>query len=89
METKPNVLFLCTGNSCRSQMAEGFLRTYGDGKFNVYSAGTDPAASVNPLAVEVMAEKGIDISQQEPKSVSQFLGPLPVRHLVIVCDGAN
>jgi arsenate reductase len=89
METKPNVLVLCTGNSCRSQMAEGFLRKYGDGKFNVYSAGTDPAASVNPLAVDVMAEKGIDISHHEPKNVSQFLGRLPVRHLVIVCNAAN
>jgi arsenate reductase len=70
-------------------MAEGFLRKYGDGKFNVFSAGTDPAASVNLLAVDVMAEKGIDISHHEPKNVSQFLGCLPVRHLVIVCNGAN
>lgn len=89
MESKPNVLFLCTGNSCRSQMAEGFLRKYGDDKFNAYSAGTDPASRVNPLAVEVMAETGIDISRNKPKNVRQFFGRLPVRHLVIVCDGAN
>ena len=89
MDTKPNVLFLCTGNSCRSQMAEGFLREYGSDKFNAYSAGTEPAERVHPLAVQVMAEKGIDISNQEPKNVGQYLGRLAVRHLIIVCSGAN
>jgi len=89
MENKPSVLFLCTGNSCRSQMAEGFLREFGGDRCAAYSAGTDPADRVHPLAVEVMSEKGIDISQGEPKNVSQYLGRLPVRHLVIVCDGAN
>ena len=83
------VLFLCTGNSCRSQMAEGFLREYGSDKFNAYSAGTEPAERVHPLAVQVMAEKGIDIGNQEPKNVGQYLGRLPVRHLIIVCSGAN
>jgi arsenate reductase (thioredoxin) len=89
MENKPSVLFLCTGNSCRSQMAEGFLREFDGDRFAAYSAGTDPVERVHPLAVEVMSEKGIDISQNEPKNVSQYLGRLPVRHLVIVCDGAN
>jgi arsenate reductase len=89
METKPNVLLLCTGNSCRSQMAEGFLREYGGDRFSAMSAGTAPAERVHPMAVEVMAEKGIDISKQSPKDVGQFLGRLPVRHLVVVCDGAN
>jgi arsenate reductase len=89
MESKPNLLFLCTGNSCRSQMAEGFLRQFGGSRFNVHSAGTDPAERIHPQAVQVMAEKGIDISRQKPKNVSQYLGRLPVRHLVIVCDGAN
>ena len=89
MDSKPNVLFLCTGNSCRSQMAEGFLRQHGGDLFNVYSAGTSPADRVHPLAVEVMAEKYIDISEQRPKNVKEFLGRLPVRHLVIVCEGAN
>jgi arsenate reductase len=89
METKPNALFLCTGNSCRSQMAEGFLREHGSDKFNAYSAGTEPAERVHPLAIQVMAEKGIDVSHQEPKNVGQYLGRLPVRHLVIVCSGAN
>jgi arsenate reductase (thioredoxin) len=89
MDHKPNVLFLCTGNSCRSQMAEGFLRQHGGDMFNVHSAGTDPAERVHPIAVEVMAEKGIDIGEQRPKSVGEFLGKLPVRHLIIVCEGAN
>jgi len=89
MENNPSVLFLCTGNSCRSQMAEGFLREFGGDRFTAYSAGTDPAERVHPLAVQVMSEKGIAISEGEPKNVSQFLGRLPVRHLIIVCDGAN
>jgi arsenate reductase len=70
-------------------MAEGFLRELGGTRFNSLSAGTEPTDRVNPLAIEVMAEKGIDISQQEPKNVSDYLGRLAVRHLVIVCDGAN
>jgi arsenate reductase len=70
-------------------MAEGFLRQYGSDTFDAYSAGTEPAERVHPLAVAVMAEKGIDISHQEPKSVGKYLGRLPVRHLIIVCDGAN
>jgi arsenate reductase len=89
MEAKPNALFLRTGNSCRSQMAEGFLREYGSDKFNAYSAGTEPAERVHPLAIQVMAEKGIDVSHQEPKNVGQYLGRLRVRHLIIVCSGAN
>lgn len=86
---KPNVLFLCTGNSCRSQMAEGLLRKHGGDRFEVHSAGTDPAAEVHPLAVEVMRELGVDISAQRPKGVGDLLGRLAVRHLIIVCDGAN
>jgi arsenate reductase len=70
-------------------MAEGFLREHGSDKFNAYSAGTDPAERVHPLAVQAMAEKGIDISNQEPKNVGQHLGRLAVRHLIIVCSGAN
>ena len=89
MENKPCVLFLCTGNSCRSQMAEGFVREFAGDQFNARSAGTIPAERVHPLAVQVMAERDIDISKQEPKNVGQYLGRLPVRHLVVVCDGAN
>lgn len=60
---KKRVLFLCTGNSCRSQMAEGFGGVYGGDKWEVFSAGTDPQG-IHPLAIEVMREKGIDISHQ-------------------------
>jgi arsenate reductase len=70
-------------------MAEAFLREYGSDKFYAYSAGTEPAERVHPRAVQVMAEKGIDIGIQEPKNVAQFLGRLAVRHLIIVCSGAN
>ena len=59
---KPRLIILCTGNSCRSQMAEGFLRELADDLFEAQSAGMNPAAKVHPLAVKVMAEIGIDIS---------------------------
>jgi len=87
--TKPNVLVLCTGNSCRSQMAEGFLRQLAGDRFQVFSAGTEPKDEVHPLAVKVMTEAGIDIARQHPRNVKEFLGRLPVRYLIIVCDGAN
>ena len=67
------VLVLCTGNSARSQMAEGFLRAMDRG-LEVYSAGTEPAERVNPYAVDVMREVGIDLGASRPKSVEQFLG---------------
>jgi len=89
MEARPNVLILCTGNSCRSQMAAGFLRQLAGNRFDVFSAGTEPAERVHPLAVEVMAEKGIDISDKEPTDVGEYLGRLAVRYLIIVCQGAN
>jgi arsenate reductase len=86
---KRNVLVLCTGNSCRSQMAEGLLRHLAGDRLTVYSAGTRPAEQVHPLAVEVMAEAGVDISNQQPKHVQQYLGRLHAADLIIVCDGAN
>lgn len=89
MLNKSMVLILCTGNSCRSQMAEGFLRLYQGDLFEVQSAGTDPKPEVHPLAVRVMNEIGIDISEQRPKSLTKFLGKAPVRHLLIVCDKAH
>ena len=70
---KMKVLFLCTGNSCRSQMSEGMLRFFANDQFEVYSAGTEPTPKVNPLAVRVMKELGIDISGQYPKHVREFL----------------
>jgi len=87
MATKPKVLFLCTGNSSRSQMAEAFLRHYAGDAFEVFSAGTDPAG-LNPGAVKAMAEVGIDISQHRSKGVKEFLGK-GFAFLITVCDQAN
>jgi arsenate reductase len=89
MNDNPNILVLCTGNSCRSQIAEGYLRHYAGDRFNVFSAGTEPKNEVHPLAVKVMAEDGLDISQQFPKHLKTYLGQIPVRYLAIVCGGAN
>ena len=89
MAAKPIVLVLCTGNSARSQMAEAFLRKYQGDTYDVHSAGTEPKDRVHPLAVRAMKESGVDISAARPKSTSEFLGRLPVRHLLIVCDNAN
>ena len=83
---KKRVLFLCTGNSCRSQMAEGFLRASGD-EYEAHSAGTKPTA-VNPLAVEVMREVGIDISGCRSKNVTSYLGQ-HFRVVITVCDNAK
>ena len=85
---KPAILVLCTGNSARSQMAEALLRREVGDRFDVLSAGTEPAARVNPLAVEVMAEQGYDLSGQHPKHLREYLGVAPVRTVIIVCDGA-
>lgn len=84
---KKSVLFLCTGNSCRSQMAEGFLRHLGGASFDAHSAGTRPCA-LNPMAVEVMQEIGIDISGQRSKNVSGYAG-FRFSHVVTVCGGAR
>ena len=85
---KPAVLFLCTGNSARSQMAEGLLRKAAGDRFDVYSAGTAPKG-IHPLTIRVMNEIGIDVSGQRSKHLDEYLGKLPVRYLVIVCDNAN
>ncbi len=84
---KKRVLVLCTGNSCRSQMAEGFLKSFG-GDIEVHSAGTDPAGSVHPYAIAVMKEAGIDISGAKPKSVTTFLGE-SFDYVITVCDHAR
>src|SRR5437763_386385 len=87
MNSKKQVLILCTGNSARSQMAEGFLRhDEGDG-FEVASAGVNPT-EVRPEAIEVMSEVGIDISGQRSKSVEDFTGQ-EFDYLITVCDNAN
>jgi arsenate reductase len=86
---KPLILVLCTGNSARSQMAEGFLRKYHGDRFEVASAGTDPKPSVHPLAVRAMDEAGVDISAQQPKDFKRFRTNPKVAHVLIVCDHAN
>ena len=79
------VLVLCTGNSCRSQMAHGFLQSF-DPRLDVYSAGTKPADKVNSKAVEVMKEVGIDISEHIPNSVEEYLGE-HWDYVITVCGG--
>ncbi|MFH0895587.1 MAG: arsenate reductase ArsC [Bacteroidota bacterium] len=81
------VLIICTGNSCRSQMAEGFLKSF-DKNLEVYSAGTRPEKQSNPNAVRVMKEAGIDISMQYPKHVDQFINDA-FDYVITVCDGAK
>lgn len=81
------ILILCTGNSCRSQMAEGFLKSFGS-NLEVYSAGTKPEKAVNPKAIQVMKEKGIDLSRNYPKSVDQFIEQ-PFDYVITVCDSAK
>lgn len=84
---KMKILVLCTGNSCRSQMAEGFLKQF-DPNFEVYSAGTEPAEEVHPKAIQVMREIGIDISNNKPKLADQFLKE-EFNFVITVCDHAN
>ncbi len=84
---KLKVLILCTGNSCRSQMAHGFLQSF-DKKIEVHSAGTEPAKLVNSIAVKVMKEIGIDISHHTPKMVYQYLND-HWDYVITVCNNAN
>lgn len=82
------VMFLCTGNSCRSQMAEGFSRVIGKDVIEPYSAGLVPASVVNPRAVQAMKESGIDISHQRPKEIEpELLNKMDV--VVTLCDNAG
>ncbi|HMD98754.1 MAG TPA: arsenate reductase ArsC [Terriglobia bacterium] len=81
---KTKVLFVCTENSARSQMAEGFLRHHGGDDFEAFSGGAEPTR-LNPLAVEVMKEVGIDISGHHAKDVAEFLGQ-NFQYLIRVCD---
>ncbi len=85
MDTK--ILILCTGNSCRSQMAEGFLKFF-DSELDVYSAGTNPSKQVHPKAIQVMKEVGIDLSKNYPKKVDQFLNE-SFDYVITVCDNAK
>ncbi|MAE31765.1 MAG: low molecular weight phosphatase family protein [Verrucomicrobiales bacterium] len=90
METKakPTVLILCTGNSCRSHMAEGVLREVAGDLLDVQSAGSDPAGFVHPLAIRALAEIGIDISAHASKHLNEFLNR-EVETVITVCDDAD
>ena len=87
-ETRPLILILCTGNSCRSHMAEGVLREVAGDVLNVQSAGSDPAGFVHPLAILTLAEIGIDISSHTSKHMDEFLSG-NVETVITVCDNAN
>lgn len=84
---KYKILILCTGNSCRSQMAEAFLQSF-DAELQVSSAGTMPAESVNPYAVRVMNENGLDIAVRHPKHVSEFIND-SFDYVITVCNAAH
>jgi len=86
-ETRNKVLFVCTHNSARSQMAEGLLNSLCGTKYQAYSAGTEPSV-VNPYAIQVMSEIGIDISKNRSKSISEFMEQ-KFDYVITVCDHAN
>jgi len=85
---KTRVLFLCTENSARSQMAEAFLRYYGSDQYEAYSAGLEPGG-INPLTEKVMAEKGIILENQYSKDISEYLGKVHFSYLITVCSNAE
>ncbi len=87
MKTKTRIIFVCTNNSARSQMAEGILRHLHGDLYEVYSAGTEPT-TVNPLAIAVLKEIGIDISRHRSKGISEFIG-MDFDVAVTVCDRSN
>lgn len=90
-KTEPiKILFLCTGNSCRSQMAEAFINKNSD-RYNVkaYSAGTKPSDVVQPMAIEVMAEKNIDLTSHHPKKTDEYIGDRSIDLVIIVCEQAE
>jgi len=82
-----NILILCTGNSCRSQIAEGYLKHFAGDKANIYSAGVE-THGVNPRAVAVMAEDGIDLSGHTSNHVNEYVN-IPFDHVITVCDHAQ
>ena len=87
-EQKRRVLFLCTGNSARSQMAEAILRKYAGDRFEVHSAGLKHKG-INPLTIQVMSEVGYDLSGHESKGVEVYLGKVLFQYLITVCDNAE
>jgi protein-tyrosine-phosphatase len=89
MSNKPTVLILCTGNSCRSHIAEGILRQAAGDFIDVQSAGSKPAGYVHPKAIEVMREIGIDISGHRSKHLEEFLGQNKIETVITVCGNAD
>ena len=87
MKKNVNILVLCTGNSCRSQMAEGYLRKFGQEEIEVYSAGIE-THGLNPLAVKVMAENGLDISRHTSNHVDEYAN-IDFDYIITVCDHAR
>ena len=85
---KPRVLFLCIGNSARSQMAEAFLRSYASDRFEVFSAGLEPK-ELHPLAIKVMKEKEISLEGQYSKSLMLYAGKIHFSYMITVCDNAE
>lgn len=85
---KKNVLFLCTGNSARSQMAEAFLRQYAGERFDVYSAGLEPKG-INPLTIVVMDEIGLDIRQHTSDPIGKYMMKKSFRYVITVCSHAD
>lgn len=88
VKKKDKVLFLCTGNSCRSQMAEAFLRQIAGDRFEVFSAGLDPKG-IAPQTYSVMAEIGFDLDGQRSKSVEEYLGRVRFQYLITLCADAD
>jgi arsenate reductase len=82
-----NILILCTGNSCRSQIAEGYMRHYAGNKATIYSAGIE-THGVNPKATQVMAEDGIDLSHHTSNNVDEYIN-IPFDYVLTVCDNAS
>ena len=85
---RPQVLFLCTHNTARSQMAEAWLRRHAGDRFEVYSAGYEPT-DINPFTRQVMAEVGLDLGGQYAKGVKEYLGKINFAYVIIVCDRAE
>ena len=85
---KLKVLFLCTGNSARSQMAEAFLRKYAGDRYEVFSAGLEPTV-VNPFTIQVMEEIGVNMSSHRSKHLDEYVGKVHFDYLITVCDNAE
>ena len=85
---KPKVLFLCTGNSARSQMAEAFLRKYASNRYEAFSAGLEPG-EIHPLTLQVMEEVSIEMSGQYSKGLDTYSGKVNFAYLITVCDNAD